>query len=192
MSAGLKQRMKVGGPFMVYPRANSPTIWINSQEAINRRVANNSTPANNAWPNANRALMFSFTIHLPFPMETFFVYNGNIVSGNLEIILLEDDGVTLKKLASTGVIAQAGVSVPQIISSQRLLPPGNYACGLALDNTTGVVSATSGSGVTPTLFGASGALQADLGALPFPATVTPVPYDTGILPVFGISQMVSF
>lgn len=152
--------------------------------AMGRDIQGNN-PASTAWPAANRALGFWFTLEQQTTFACFFVANGATVSGNFDISVYNE---SFAELFSTGSTAQSGTSANQSVAQTFTLPPGLYYCNLAFDNTTATVQAkTAAAAATP----ASHGFVQMSSAFPLPSTFVPELYGTTTVPLFGISQKAS-
>lgn len=95
-----------------------------------------------AWPGANTAIYWPFSVEVPTTIQRIAWWNGATVSGNADVCLLDEKGVSLY---SKGLTAVAGVSQPQVVTGvATALRPGTYFAGMMVDNITATVFRTSG------------------------------------------------
>jgi hypothetical protein len=94
--------------------------------------------AGSAWFAASAAVFIPFRVYEPITVTRGFVYNGSVVSGNVDVGIYLPNGA---RIVSTGSTAQAGTSALQTLDiTDTSLAPGLYYMALALDNTTGTVA----------------------------------------------------
>ena len=144
-----------------------------------------TNPGSLAWPTANLALGFWFTLEQQTVFNCFFVANGATVSGNFDISVYDENFV---ELFSTGSTAQSGTSANQSVAQTFSLPPGLYYCALAFSNTTATAQAKSAAAAAAP---ASHGFVQMSSAFPLPSTLVPELYGTTVVPLFGISQKAS-
>ena len=113
------------------------TLSINSLGQA-RMSQSGATPASAAWPVANTAYYFPFTVADTVTFTRGHLYNGATATGNVDIGIYSESGT---RLASTGATAQAGTSAVQTIAftASVTLTPGRYYMGLSLSSATGTV-----------------------------------------------------
>lgn len=121
--------------FLHYAR---PTIVISpvTKESVGSAFGTTGwTTAN--WPTTNKAIFIPFTLHQTIVVKMLFTFNGNPVSGNMDIGIY-DFGRALR--VHTGARAQAGINQPQGFRiPDTELTPGSYWLTMAMDNSTGNV-----------------------------------------------------
>ena len=162
---------------------NLGTICTCSPECIGFQVAPNPAgPGSFAWPTANRAFFFPFSLARPMLCAQLFNYNGGTASGNLDIGIYAEDGT---RLHSTGSTAQSGTNALQVINpTDKIIPAGQLFLALAMDGTTGTVAGTNPSLHT---LRQAGALIMDT-AFPLPAVATFAAWANAIFPIFGFTS----
>jgi hypothetical protein len=137
-------------------------------------------PSSAAWPTANKAFYFPFTLQIPQMAYQLWVWNGATTSGNFDIGLFDESGT---KLGSSGATAQSGASSIQTVDiTDVLLPQGTTWLGLSFNNTT----------ATTFRINPAAAYIAPLGcyvqttAYPLPTTATYSRIDAAYVPMCGI------
>jgi hypothetical protein len=138
-----------------------------------------SAPASGTWDSANRAVFVPFRVSRPIYVVNMFVFNGLVVSGNLDIGIYTSDGTRLVSIGST---AQAGTSAIQTLDiTDTLLGPGLFYMALVFNNTTARVFQQT---VVPSGIVCGMAIMN--AAFPLPATAT-FSQSYNYLPVFGLT-----
>ncbi len=137
------------------------------------------------WTTANKAIYAPISIPHIFTFDRFNWFNGNQVSGNVDVGLYAADGT---KIISAGSTPQSGLSQKQQVTvTSTTLTPGLYMLGFAADNTSSrVFQASAAFWTAIDLMYLGFAVQATAFPLPSPATfanpdVVEFPY-VGITP----------
>lgn len=158
-----------------------PTV-LTSLHAVDSAVLVGSAQSAFAFPSANLALLFPFTLTRGAVAKRLACTNGGTASGNIDMGIYRDD---LTLLVSKGSTAQAGTNATQFLDiTDTSLGPGRYYMALVIDNVTGLFYRHTPIAVALRMMGA---LQMTT-AFPLPSTITP---DAGglanaYLPIFGI------
>ena len=181
----------MSGPSEVYffPSADARTYRPNvistlSPTCLGTEIAAvaSAAPATGAWMVANGALYLPFTLSEGLLVTQLFTYNGNAVSGNIDIAIYDD---ALVRLVTAGTTAQAGTNVIQEFNvTDTYLAPGRYTFGVALDNATGELFMVTASVVLLKVMGV--ASQATAFVLPNPSVPATVVTHTKI-PLIGLT-----
>lgn len=168
MSLGLAQRPIAG----ICPISNE-SIGMELTRLTNTTIG---TPTTAVWPTASLAIYVPFRLSVAARLRSLGLYNGSVVSGNLDVGIFRYDG---SKVISTGSTVMAGASALQIITVTNTdLSPGRYYLGLSVDNVT--ASVRRASGASAPMLEAVGVLQEV--SFPLPATMTPVAPANAYLP----------
>ncbi len=146
-----------------------------------------AVPASAVYPSALRGIYVPFRVSQTAPARMMWAFNGTVVSGNLDLGIYSEDanGLPGTKLVGKGSPAQAGVTGKQELDiADTVLQPGRYYMAIVLDNTTGTFSS-----IVALLSCALGIgiMTETIGAMPLPATASPVTAGYGYIPVFGLS-----
>ncbi len=146
---------------------------------------NLGTPASAVWPLANRAIFVPFRLSRSIVAVKLFIFNGTVVSGNVDVGLYDEFGT---KLVSKGSTAQAGTSALQAFDiTDTRLGPGLFYLAVALDTGTGTLFRAA---LAVQLLRVMGCAQmASAFALPAAATLATV--SSAYLPVAGLSTRVT-
>lgn len=134
----------------------------------------------NAWPSANRANFFPFTIYRPLTVVSLFCFNGTTASGKFDLGIYSPAGY---KIYTTGPVSQAGTHRPQTVVASLTLSAGSYLMAMAADNVTGQYYRRSTTGAGPgRLLGY--AIQTT--AFPLPEILVPEPTTQSNVFLFGL------
>lgn len=141
-----------------------------------------------AWPLANVALFYPFSVVEPVTAVKLWVINGSTASGNLDLGIYSAAGT---RLVSSGSTAQAGTTAIQIVDTTDLLllPNTYYYMAVAMDGTTATCRAWNTT--TAGKYAAMGMVQM-ASAFPLPATATFALMAQAYCPLFGWSQLATF
>ena len=163
-----------------YLNLSTDDIFATEEYAIN-----NGAAASTAWPSANLGLYIPFYVAAPGLAVGIFWQNGTAVAGNVECALYDEYGV---KIATSGNIAAAGVSAPQIVNfaSPVQLTTGRYYIGISASSGTQTFLAWGASAAATNVNRMLGVLE-QAAANPLPATFTPVTSARSYLPICGVS-----
>ena len=134
------------------------------------------------WPTANKAFFMPVPINQEVTIVKLFWQNGT-VSGNIDVGIFDPYGA---KLAGVGPVIQSGTNLVQSVDIPPItLVPGLYYFGMAMDNTTGSVTA---AGFSAGICQAIGIFNQNT-AYPLPVTGTYAAANGAqILPFLGASQ----
>lgn len=142
--------------------------------------------ASSVWLAADRAIFMPLSLDSRITVVKFWVFNGAVVAGNLDIGLYD---VASNLISSTGSTAQAGTTVIQDIDvTDFAVGPGTFYLALVLhDAATACVRRGVG---TDGIYGPRvlGMAQQD-DVLPLPAAATMVALATNYIPLFGIARV---
>lgn len=142
--------------------------WLNASIGLTDR----------AWQAANRAIYVPVYIAQPIIITRVWWYNGNAVSGNVDVGIYDRGG---RRIVSSGSTAAATVSVTQEVAvTATRIGDGAYWLALAVDNTTQKFIAGSMN------FNRTNGVQQQATAFPLPATMTPAAATGVDYPIFGI------
>jgi hypothetical protein len=133
------------------------------------------------YPAANRAVYIPFVLYRPATAYKMFLFNGAVVSGNIDLGIYDKAGV---RLASIGSTVQAGTSNLQEVAfaSPVQLGPGYYFMAMSMDNITGqVLRRALGNNEGQ----AAGQYQQG-SAFPLPATATLNALSSSYIPLIGV------
>jgi len=156
--------------------------------AAEEMILNGTAPTSLAWPSAGLALYIPEYIAAPGLVVGAFWQNGTAVAGNVELALYDEDG---NKLATTGLIAAATVSVPQYtaFASPVLVTTGRYYLAVVASSASQQFLAWTTSAAATNVNRMFGILeQAGLGS-GLPASWTPVTSARSYLPLVSLSFM---
>lgn len=138
------------------------------------------------WPGANRAQFVPFYNlgRRAINANRLWWYNGAAVSGNVDAGIYDS---ALRRLVSTGSVAQAGVNVLQGVTIALSLPPGGpYYFAFACDNTTAQFFRHAILATDATEIGCATTTP----AFPLPATATLAAFvANSYFPHMGLSQV---
>lgn len=166
----------------------SPHITAFSPEAMgtaNYLSSGNNFFATNTWPAANTAIFVPFVVRSAIEVKALFALNGNAVSGNMDIGLYAVDGT---RLVSTGSTAQSGTNVIQSSTVSLTIGPGQYYLALALNNTTGrIAGINAAAAINVKMIG----IYTMTSAFPLPATAVYASSSSHLIPVFGLSRVLT-
>lgn len=136
------------------------------------------------WPAANRAHYTPLSIPERFTISRFFVLNGTVNSGNINMGLYTAAGTLL---VSTGSTLQSGITAIQFINIANVsFPPGDYYLALLASSTAARFHATGVNNQYELRM--MGMLQEDVGSINLPATMTPVSYTSTAVYHYGFTQ----
>lgn len=140
-----------------------------------------STPSSGAWPAANDALFIPITIKQSVRVKRIYWWNGNSVSGNLDVGVYTKAG---GRIISSGSIAQTGggTALQFYNPTDFNLSAGIYYLAMAMNNTTGT-QLRQNAGVN-NMICLGCAKQASAFALPATATFATV--TASYLPFIGL------
>lgn len=144
--------------------------------------------ASTAWPSANLALFYPFSVSQPITAVKLWIINGTTASGNLDLGIYDADGT---RLVAKGSTAQSGTTAIQILDTTdlNLAPNVQYYMACSMDGTTGTTRAAAA--VTAGKYASLGMAQMAT-AFPLPANATYAAMAQAQCPFFGLSQMVTF
>lgn len=180
--------------FSRFPRAlNRGPLCINSgwasqdMGAYNIDQQTNLATGSSNWPYGNNvACYLPFRVRQPSRFDKFGIFNAGTVSGNNFDAGIYD-GVTKKKIVSTGATVQTGTSTFQVVSftATAFLEPGFYFMALAFQTASGSTifydscnTAVGGSN--------SAGVRQESSAYTLPATATPVTAAVACIPLMAI------
>jgi hypothetical protein len=153
-------------------------------------VLDTATPASAAWPTANLAIFVPYYLRAGITARQIYWSNGATVTAltSVECAVYDESGTN--KLITSGVVTQAGTSVPQAvtITNGLYLPRGRYWIGLVCGNNTSTfLRYTNGAAVTAMqkLLGTS---EQTLGGTALPAAITFGSPVNAYIPVIGLTQ----
>jgi hypothetical protein len=128
------------------------------------------TAVSAAYPAANTAYFYPFSMAAPALITKLVAYNGATASGNLDLGIYAEDGT---RLVSAGSTAQAGTNTLQVvdITPDVLIGPGVFYFAIVLDNTTGTIFRCAVAGGPAQYVAMLGGAQM-ASAFPLPATAT--------------------
>lgn len=167
------------------PRPTSINIGPWSPEAIGPQISFYgawTTFGSATWPSANLAIGYPFMLTEPRTVLQMWVFNGSVVSGNIDAGIYDALG---NRLVSKGSTAQSGTSTLQLLDVTDTVLPANtmlYAW-MSVDNTTATTTRLAG-GVSLAQTGGSGVVQM-ASAFALPSTVTPAAIASNYIPAFG-------
>lgn len=143
------------------------------------------TAASAVYNSASRVFHIPFMIDVRTTINGAWLYNGTVVSGNVNIGLY--DFATRTLLASTGSTAQAGTSAIQRIamSAAYSAMPGAYIMSLVIDNVTATVFRITPSNAS---LRASGVAIETVSGVTLPTTAGTTGTSQAYVPVFGVSR----
>jgi hypothetical protein len=159
------------------------TLSINSLGQA-RMSQSGATPASAAWPVANTAYFFPFTVADTVTFTRAHWYNGATAAGNVDCGIYSETGT---RLASTGAIAQGTINVVQTtaFTASVSLTPGRYYMALSFSLATGTIF---GGGAS--LLHKIGGAYTQASAHPLPATATFATWtSTSLIPMFAVSTL---
>lgn len=174
------------------PRLGMPTpqlLSVMTPEITGACGVTASSPASAVWPANNEGLFFPVYVDQPRTYVKAWWMNGQVAAGNVDLGVYTLAGTTMTRIASTGAIAQAGVSAMQVAN----IGPVTLAAGLYYLALSCSLATATMQRATPnlTLIKAIGAYQ-NLAAHPLGTPLTVVTIGTGgIVPVFGLSELTS-
>lgn len=147
--------------------------------------AASGTVASTVWTGgANLAMYVPFKLSTPFPVRRIFLVNGSAVNGNIDLGVYSMFG---SRVFSTGSVAQAGSSLPQFVSVDRLLRPGSYYMAMAISSATARVEAVTTTAARARMIG-----MLEEVVFPLPAVMTPASFATLLqYPLMGLTQTAS-
>lgn len=155
---------------------------ISSKLITGNTISSSSATISTAYPTASLAMFYPFYVIAPTTYARAFVFNGTVVSGNIEIGIYDAKG---RKVTSVSAV-QAGTSQLQLIDlTDFTLYPGLYFLALVMDNTTGTIMCSNAPSAAH--LGFAGAFQM-AAASPLPNAATFALPTTSLLPYFGFSQ----
>lgn len=167
------------------PVVITPWSWVSIGTEL--AAAAVAAPATAVYPSSLRVYYVPFRISQQCTVLKMFTENGAAVSGNLDVGIYNETaaGMPGTKVVTMGSTAHAGLNQKQELDiADQVLNPGRYYMAIVVDNTTGAFISVS------TLLGsiarAGGIMQETLGAMPLPATATPVAISGSYLPLFGL------
>lgn len=133
------------------------------------------------WPVANLAIFVPFALATPLTIAQLFTANGATVSGNIDVGVYTLDGT---RIVSAGSTAHAGTNTLQTYNiADTLLPAGDYYLAIAMNNTTGTLSAHALAAIHLNRLGIAQMAT----AFPLPATATLAQMASAYLPLFGLT-----
>jgi hypothetical protein len=147
------------------------TIHTMSWEAVGGSILSRgqivSGAGSAAWTGANWGCLIPFTLSRRTSFQRIFLFNGSVVSGNIDLGIYD---ANRNRLFSTGSTAQSGTDTLQVLNLSFTLGPGRYNMAVAVSNTTAQVIRFNPSGDD---FGfiASETMWGDT-SFPLPATFT--------------------
>ena len=146
------------------------------------------TTAGGTWPSANLAIYVPLRITRAVSVAQLTLLNGAVVSGNVDVGLMDANFV---RLASAGSTAQAGTNAYQTFNiTDILIGPGLYYMAVALDNTTATVFRVA-STISAEVWRALGLAQ-QAAAFPIPSVGTPAVMANNYLPLVGLDTLGTF
>jgi hypothetical protein len=151
-----------------------------------RALAALGLPASTVWPNASRAYAYPLNLDRIYRVRRVFWYNGATVNGNVDLGIYDME--SLKRLYSTGSVAQSGASAPQYTSVDLVLQPGSYYLALVSSSATATFMASISTGAVG-LRGMGAVIQGT--ALPLPDPLVPVTTIGAFWWLFGLTQTAS-
>ncbi len=165
---------------------NYLNLSVDDLYAAEEMALNAGAPASVAYPSANLGLYIPLYVSAPGLAQGLFWQNGTAVAGNVEVAIYDEDG---NKLASSGVVAAAGVNAPQYVAfvSPVLLVTGRYYIAvMATSGSQQFLAWTTSAAATNVnrMFGI--VEQAAVGG-GLPAVWTPVTSARSYLPLVGVS-----
>lgn len=168
-------------------RSTSLLISPLSKYSIGSELILISAPASAAWPTNN--LAYHIPLYLPKTdmLMNFWVWNGATASSNINIGIYRQSDLTL--MVSSGVIAQTGTNVIQVLAAtDTIIPAGAYYMSMGLSSTAGTVFRVQNNG-GPMLAAAGVGLWATGGltAMDGNASITTVSGASSFVPMFGVS-----
>jgi hypothetical protein len=136
--------------------------------------------ASAAWPTANLAICYPFSITDPWLVKRLWALNGSTASGNFDIAIYSRNGT---RIVGSGSTAQVGTNQMQYVDvADTILSPGRYYLALVRDNT----SATNHRHTFSTAWiGPTMGLRSMAAAFPLPATITLAETSLTYLPMCG-------
>lgn len=154
-----------------------------SAECLGAQVASLgvAAAASAAWPLANQANLVPLALSTDYMIRAVFVANGGVVAGNFDVGVYDTN---LSRVFSSGAVAQAGVSVVQIVNVRPfLLRAGDYYLGLSFSvNTAQVQRSLLSAAIMGQVVGLGGYTAAH----PLPVRLVFGPVTTTYLPHFGL------
>jgi hypothetical protein len=167
--------------FPVY--THKPMIVINtgSEESLGKIYSlTGASPFAGAWPLANLALFIPFSLGEPITALRMYLYNGNIVNGNVDIGIYSEDGT---KLVSSGSTVHAGLNNLQEFNiTDTIIGPGIFYMALSF---SGNVATVSRFNLVTMLSSVVGMAQME-NAFPLPANAVFATCAYGFIPIMGI------
>ena len=134
-----------------------------------------------AWPLANLAIAFPFSVEERQVAYQLGWENGATVSGNVDAGIYSYGG---SRMVSTGSTAQSGASAPQVVDvTDTVLDPGIYFAAMAMDNATGIVRSSALAARLARVCG----VQEQATAFPLPASATWAVMTRAFIPLLGIA-----
>lgn len=160
----------------------SPYAWEVLKYAGAIGLGNGTTST--AWPAANRAIGYPFSLNEARVALSLFTYNGATAAGNIDVGVYRADGT---KIVSIGTTAQSGTSTIQKYDiADTLLPAGEILyLMVSKDDTTGTIRAWLSEGTVAGLHGVGVVQMA--AAFVLPSTITYAVPTTNLMPYAGVS-----
>lgn len=137
-----------------------------------------------AYPAANLAIGYPFTIDEIKIVSKLFIWNRGNNTGNFDIGIYDEE---FNLLFSAGTTAAVSNTIQTFAMANKELLPGLYYCAMVRSNTENVGAINNIAGGT-TKFRYTkllGLWQQAIGALPLPATATPVTVGQTYIPICG-------
>lgn len=130
------------------------------------------------FPVANKAFFVNFTLPCPMTVYGLGWYNGDVVSGNVDVGIYDDQG---NRVVSTGSTAQATAGDVQSVDvTDTLLGVGNYYLAIAASTTSATLFRVAMAQIAQEALGG----REMTSAFPLPSTATfATPSSTGFFPV---------
>lgn len=133
------------------------------------------------WGTGSQAIFWPIIVETNLTVSKLYVFNGTVVSGNIDLGLYNPDGV---RLSSAGSTAQSGTSAIQSVSVTPFnIAPGLYYLAATLDNTTGTIL---GRTLPMVSFGRTMGIVQMGSAFPLPATATFATLTQAVVPIVGM------
>ncbi len=155
---------------------------LSSKLVTGNALSSSSATISTAYPTASLAMFYPFSVVAKSIYSRAFVFNGTVVSGNIEVGIYDAKG---RKVTSISA-AQAGTSQLQILDiTDFTLYPGLFFLALVMDNTTGTIMCSNAPSAAH--LGFAGAFQM-AAAYPLPNAATFALPTTSLLPYFGFTH----